>query len=204
MAKMDFKKTFREEYSASSKRPRLLDVAEHSYIMMDGKGDPNTSESFKNGIEALFSVSYDIKFSIKKEDPINDYTVMPLEGLWWSDNMENFIEDKGSWNWTIMIMQPDFVSDNIFLEAINSVMEKKGLASLKELRFAKYHDGLSAQIMHVGPFSEEGPTIKALHEFISDSGHERRGKHREIYLSDMRRIIPEKYKTILRQPIKPI
>lgn len=133
---------------------------------------------------------------------------MPLEGLWWTENMENFdIQDKNNWKWTAMIRQPDFITKNMVERALEEVEKKKNLPSLSGIRFESLHEGLSAQIMHLGPYSEEEPTIRKLHNFIEEKGYEFDGtihgeKHHEIYISDVRKTKPEKLKTIIRQPVK--
>ncbi|OEC88674.1 hypothetical protein A9507_03795 [Methanobacterium sp. A39] len=207
MTKIDLKKENKELYAPSIKEPSLVDVPEMKFLMIDGEGDPNTSEEYKDAMEALFPVSYKVKFISKKEKS-KDYVVMPLEGLWWVQNMENFsIEDKSSWKWTAMIRQPDFISKRMIKDAIREVEEKKNPVALSKIRFESLHEGLSAQIMHIGPFSEEGPTVEKLHAFIEEKGYEFDGtstgeKHHEIYISDMRRTKPERLKTIIRQPVK--
>jgi len=153
-------------------------------------------------VEALYSVSYALKFLIKKGATGVDYGVMPLEGLWWVDDMAEFsVDNKGIWKWTVMIMQPEFVTKELVDKALEEVEKKKNLPALSKIRFESYHEGQSAQIMHIGPFSAEGPTIEKLHGFIKEKGYSLRGKHHEIYLSDPRRTAPEKMKTVLRQPI---
>lgn len=128
---------------------------------------------------------------------------MPLEGLWWVDDMTQFSTDnKDAWQWTMMIMQPQYVTWELFNEVLAQVEKKKGLSALSKMRFMSMHEGLSAQIMHIGPFSEEGPTVGKIHNFIKKNGHELRGRHHEIYLSDLRKEAPEKMKTVLRQPVK--
>ena len=129
-------------------------------------------------------------------------SVMPLEGLWWADDMSDFVaNNKAKWKWTMMILQPSFVSDEVITAAIAEVRRKKKLPGVDRLRLESFSEGLCAQILHIGPFSEEGPTIERLHEFI-DSRSERTGKHHEIYLSDIRRADPNKWKTIIRHPMK--
>jgi hypothetical protein len=175
--------------------------------MIDGEGDPNTSQEYQDAIEALFPVSFKVKFISEKENS-QDYVVMPLEGLWWIENMEDFsIQDKSSWKWTSMIRQPDFITKDTIKKAIEEVEEKKNPTALSKMKFESLHEGLSAQIMHIGPYSEEGPTIEKLHNSIKEKGYEFNGsipgeKHHEIYLSDVRRTKPEKLKTIIRQPMR--
>ena len=132
-----------------------------------------------------------------------DYGVMPLEGLWWIEGMSQFsIETKELWRWTSMIIQPEYVTEDLVSKALEQVEEKKNPPALFKIRFESFREGLSAQIMHIGPYSAEGPTIEKLHSFIRGTGHELRGKHHEIYLSDPRRSAPERMKTVIRQPIK--
>ena len=207
MPKIDLKKENKELYNPSAKEVSIVDVPEMSFLMIEGEGDPNTSQEYQDSIEALFSVSFKVKFISEKENS-QDYVVMPLEGLWWVENMEDFnILDKSGWKWTAMVRQPDFISEDIIKKAIEEVQKKKNLPALSRIRFQNMHEGLSAQIMHIGPYAEEGPTIKKLHNFIEEKGYEFDGsipgeKHHEIYISDMRRTKPEKLKTIIRQPMK--
>lgn len=207
MPKIDLKKENKELYSPSKKEPGIVEVPEMNFLMIDGQGDPNTSKEYQDAMEALFPVSYKTKFISKKEKS-QDYVVMPLEGLWWVDNMEDFsIEDKSSWKWTAMIRQPDFVTYGIIKQAMEEVEAKKNPDALSKMRFESLKEGLSAQIMHIGPYSEEGPTVEKLHNFIHEKGYEFDGsrsgqKHHEIYLSDMRRTKPERLRTIIRQPMK--
>ena len=139
---------------------------------------------------------------IKKGASGIDYGVLPLEGLWWADDMSQFITgNKETWKWTLMIMQPEFVTTKLFNEAVEQVRKKKNPAALAKVRFESYPEGKAAQIMHLGPFSEEGPTIEKVHRFIEENGFKRTGKHHEIYLSDIRKAAPEKWKTVVRQPM---
>lgn len=170
--------------------------------MLDGKGDPNTSEEYANAVAALFSVSYTAKFMIKKGPQAVDYKVMPLEGLWWADDMSAFAaDDKSKWQWTMMIMQPNFVADAVIEQAIAEAARKKQLHALGKLRLEEFAEGRCAQVLHVGPFSEEGPTVERLHAFINARAR-LAGKHHEIYLSDVRRANPKNWKTIIRQPMR--
>jgi len=200
MKKIDFKKDLKELYNPSTKEVSEIFVPATNFLMIDGKGDPNTSKEFKEAIETLYPVSYTIKFYFKKEKEI-DYGVLPLEGLWWAENMNDFVlGKKENWLWTLMIAQPDFVTSEIFEENLKAVKEKKKLPLVDKLRFEKFDEGKSAQIMHIGPYSEEGPNIQKIHEFIKAKGAKMVGKHHEIYLSDARKADPAKMKTILRQP----
>lgn len=200
--KIDLKKEYKTLYQPSKKQVEQVDVPAFNYLMIDGIGDPNTSQIYQEAIEALFAVSYAVKFMIKKGELAIDYAVMPLEGLWWAEDMTAFTADnKSQWQWTMMIMQPKWVSQKIVDQAIAQVQQKKGLPALAQLRFESFHEGRCAQIMHVGPFSEEGPTVQRVHEFI-EARTALSGKHHEIYLSDIRRADPSKWKTIIRQPMQ--
>lgn len=171
--------------------------------MLDGEGDPNTSQAFQDAIGVLYPLSYTLKFMIKKGEIGIDYGVLPLEGLWWADDMASFsVENKDGWKWTLMIMQPELITNAMVEEAIETVKKKKNPVSLPLVKFNSFEEGRVAQIMHIGPFSEEGPTVEKVHSFIEENGCLRKGKHHEIYLSDIRRAAPENWKTIIRQPMK--
>ena len=203
MKKIDYKKELKHLYKPSPKSIELVDVPEMNFLMIDGQGDPNTSQEYSDAIEALYAVSYALKFMIKKGNLQIDYGVMPLEGLWWVDDMSQFsIDDKSNWKWTAMIMQPEHVTQNLFAAACEQVEKKKNPVALSKLRFESFSEGKAAQTMHLGPFSEEGPTIERIHKFVQDKGYSQTGKHHEIYLSDIRKAAPEKWKTIIRQPIE--
>ena len=203
MKKIDLKKEYKDFYTAKSEA-KIIDVPSFKYLMIDGKGNPNTSKEFSNAVELLYKISYTIKFAVKKGKMEIDYSVMPLEGLWWADDMNAFTADsKDDWKWTVMIMQPEFINEKLFEEAKSSVEKKKGL-NCNAVRFEEIKESLSAQIMHLGPYSNEKGTIEKLHKFINENGYAFNGKHREIYLSDVRKTAPEKLKTILRQPIKKV
>ena len=202
MTKIDFKKELKPLYQASAKQVVEVEVPPFNYLMVDGVGDPNTAPAYAQAVEALFSVGYTAQFILKKSVPSVDYAVMPLEGLWWMDDMAQFsTADKSRWQWTMMIMQPHLVSRATMDAAIDAVQKKKALPGLEHLRFAPFAEGRCAQVLHVGPFSEEGPTIARLHQFI-DAQAKRTGKHHEIYPSDIRKADPKNWKTILRQPMQ--
>jgi hypothetical protein len=201
MAKIDHKLLFKPLYSPSRK-PEIIDVPAMNFIMVDGHGDPNHSQEYQDAVSALFGLAYSIKFAIKKTQGI-EYAVMPLEGLWWVENMADFsITHKEDWQWTAMIMQPETVSPAIFESQREEVIKKKGLPMLDMARFVSYAEGPSVQMMHIGPFSTEGPNVAAMHAFAKEQGYSNTGKHHEIYLSDVRKAAPEKLKTVMRQPIK--
>jgi hypothetical protein len=201
MEKTDLRKELKHLYQPSAKEVVQVEVPAFTFLMVDGEGDPNTSQEYAQAVEALFSVSYTAKFMLKKGPRKLDYAVMPLEGLWWADDMSAFAaNDKAKWKWTMMIMQPSFVEKDVVESAIAEVRKKKNLPGISRLRLETFCEGRCAQVLHVGPFSEEGPTIRRVHEFI-DARTGRAGKHHEIYLSDIRRADPKKWKTIIRHPM---
>ena len=201
MQKIDFKKELKHLYKPSTKNVEVVDVPEMNFLMIDGKGDPNISQEFKDAVEALYGLSYTLKFMIKKGELAIDYGVMPLEGLWWTDDMADFsVDDKSAWKWTLMMMQPEYVTAPLYDEACVQLKKKKDPVALPELRFESFSEGKSAHIMHIGPFSEEGPTIKKVHDYIEANGSKLSGRHHEIYLSDTRKADPAKWKTVIRQP----
>lgn len=202
MEKIDPKKTLGALYRPSARDVAQVDVPAFDFLMIDGAGDPNGSKAYAQAVEALFSVSYAAKFMHRKQGAhAVDYAVMPLEGLWWADDLSAFAaNDRSQWRWTMMIMQPEVVARDLVLSALEAVRRKKALPALDELRLETFAEGLCAQVLHVGPFSEEGPTIERLHAFI-EARAGLRGKHHEIYLSDVRRADPSRWRTIIRQPM---
>jgi hypothetical protein len=169
--------------------------------MIDGQGDPDTTPAYAQAFDALFSVAYATKFAVKKGALQTDYVVMPLEGLWWADDMAAFTaNDRAQWLWTMMIMQPALVPHTVIVQAMADVHRKKPSLPVDRLQLEPLTEGRCAQILHVGPFMQEGPTIARLHAHADARGG-LRGKHHEIYLSDIRRADPAKWKTVLRQPI---
>jgi hypothetical protein len=206
MPKIDLRKQLKHLYNPPKNKFTAVDVPAMNFLMIDGKGDPNTSKAFQVAMEALYSLAYTLKFALKLGkygDKKYDYPVMPLEGLWWMDDMGGFtVGKKDKWKWTLMIVLPDFITRSMFNAARKEVAEKKNPLALPKVRLGKFKEGPSAQIMYIGKFADEGPTIQRLHEFIKESGHKLRGKHHEIYMSDPRRTAPEKLKTVIRQPFR--
>ncbi len=203
MAKIDLKKENKEFYYPSTKEVSVVELPLMKFLMIDGQGDPNTSKEYQDAMETIFPVSYKTKFISKKEKS-QDYVVMPLEGLWWVDNMEDFsLDDRGSWKWKVMIRQPDFITQTIINKAIMELEKKKNLPALSKLRFESFNEGKAVQIMHIGPYGDaETFAVGKLHDFIENEGYHVRGKHHEIYISDVRRTKPEKLKTVIRQPFE--
>ena len=202
--KIDLKKQLAAAYKASRK-PVIVQVPPLSCLMIDGRGDPNASPQFRQVMEALYGLSYTMKFASKMSGG-PDWTVMGLEGLWWTDPQGTFRMDcpKDRWQWTMLIVQPEVVTQAMFARTAKELFAKKGNPAIAQVRLDRLAEGLCAQVLHVGPYDAEGPTIAALHEFIvaQGQGQKPRGKHHEIYLGDPRRAAPEKLKTLLRQPIE--
>lgn len=204
MSKIDFKKAHPELYRPSARDFAIVDVPVMQFAMVDGDGNPNAEPAYRRAVEWLFSVSYSMKFAAKKLLGI-DYVVPPLEGLWWADDPADFVaRRKEQWCWTMMIMAPDFLTRAMFAAAVEKTTGKLG-APPGSLRLESYHEGLCLQILHIGPYDDEGPTLARLHgEAMPSRGLFFNGKHHEIYLGDPRKAAPSKLRTILRQPVAPI
>ena len=202
MENIDYKKIYSAFYNPSKKEFSIVNIPKMNFLMIDGIGDPNTSQSFQEAIEALYAVSYKLKFMVKKGSLEIDYKVMPLEGLWWAGDMQAFTTSrKDDWLWTLMIMQPDIIKEDMVKDALNDVERKKNPPAISKMHFESYEEGPSAQILYIGPYADEGPTIERLHAFITQGGYKPSGKHHEIYLSDFRRVDPSRNKTVIRQPM---
>jgi hypothetical protein len=201
MKKVDLYKEQKELYFPKSILPVEIDVPEFWFLMIDGKGNPNTSKEYQNSVQALFSLSYTIKFMLKKGKEQIDYKVLPLEGLWWAEDMNDFMTgNKENWLWTMMIRQPEFVTKEHVAMAFEQLKKKKPEIDYSKVRFEKFKEGTSVQMMYIGPFTDEGPAITKIHEYIKSRGNKVFGKHHEIYLSDIRKADPEKWRTVIRQP----
>jgi len=202
MDKIDFKKTLAAIYTAPIGRFVFVDMLVMQYLKIDGAGDPNREPAYKDALEWLYSVSYAMKFAVKKSLQ-RDYVVPPLEGLWWADNPSDFVaRNKHRWQWTMMIMVPDFVDGRIYESALLKVRGKLGEPP-QSLRLEALEEKRCLQTLHIGSYEDEGPVLARLHdEIMPAEGLTFAGPHHEIYLSDPRRTAPEKLKTILRQPVK--
>lgn len=201
MEKRDYRKELKQLYGPSPKEVAIINVPPMNFLMIDGRGDPNTSEKYHAAIEALFGVAYTVKFMIKKGERQIDYAVFPLEGLWWADDMGAFLSARrDEWRWTAMIAQPEYVTAPLFEAALAEVERKKRVKLVQLMRFETFSEGTAAQIMYIGPFSNEGSTIERIHAAIDARGGTPVGKHHEIYLSDFRKTSPDKLKTVIRQP----
>ena len=200
--RIDYKKTLKTLYNPPTKPFTVVDVPPLNFLMIDGSGDPNTAEAYTQAVEALYGLAYPLKFAVRKQLDV-DYGVMPLEGLWWADDMDDFIaRKKDAWSWTMMIMQPEHVTAALVDSVRAEVRKKKDLPALDRVRFETYDEGRALQVMHIGSYDDETPTLAAMHAYIEDNGNLLSGKHHEIYLGDPRRTAPEKLKTVLRQPFQ--
>ena len=201
MDKIDFKKTL-DSYQAKRGVFRLVEVPPLHYLMIDGHGDPNTSPAFAEAIETLYPIAYKLKFA-SKQGLGRDYVVPPLEGLWWADDMDAFSNrDKSQWDWTLLLLVPDWIDQAMVDAAVEQVAAKDPPARLGDVRYDLLDEGLCVQTLHVGSFDDEGPVLQKLHEeFIPNQGLTPTGHHHEVYFSDFRRTAPDKLRTLLRQPV---
>lgn len=211
MRTIDLKKQFKYLYQPSAKKIEAVQVPNLQFAMIDGaieKGsEPGKSPTFAEATQALYSLSYTLKFMLKRRrtNPI-DYPVMALEGLWWVEDGFFDITVKDNWFYTLMIMQPDVITKEIFEEAREQVRKKKGDSDmLDKVRLAHFEEGLCVQVMHIGPYATEPATIERMREFMAENGLKDNvgpnGKHHEIYMSDPRKAAPDKMKTVLRHPV---
>ena len=202
-SKIDFKKDL-DAYRATAREFRIVEVPPLHYLMIDGHGDPNTSAMFTLAVEALYPVAYTLKFASKKELG-RDYVVMPLEGLWWAEDMATFttVRDKSRWDWTLMIMVPGWLDQDLFSVAVAKTGAKGNPDRLDEVRLEPLSEGRCVQTLHIGSYDQEAELLALMHQdFIPTHGLRMVGKHHEIYLSDRRRTAPDKLRTILRQPVR--
>lgn len=200
--KVDLKKSL-DAYQAKRGQFRILEVPEQQFLMIDGHGDPNTSPEYTSALETLYPLAYTLKF-LSKRTLDRDYVVMPLEGLWWADDMTMFTSarDKSQWDWTMMILQPDWLGPDEFAAARDQLVRKGAPERLDEVRWGTLREGRCVQTLHVGSYDDETPVLEELHDtFIPEHGLRMAGIHHEIYLSDARKVAPEKLRTILRQPV---
>jgi hypothetical protein len=198
--KVDYMRAMRHLYRAHE-HPELVEVPALRFLMVDGHGDPDGSATFREAVEALYALSYALKFRVKASDSI-DYKVLPLEGLWWIPNARVWdFSDKSDWDWTLMIMQPEMISDDLVVEVREQVTARKKLPALDRVYASTFEEGLAAQILHVGPWTAERPTLERLYGFVREEGFIPTGKHHEIYLSDPSKVQPAKLRTIVRHAV---
>ncbi len=202
MVKLDMKKSLKSCY-VSKKSIQFIEVPKIKYICFQGKGDPSVCQDYQDAMGVLYGLAYTIKFIYKAME--KDFVVMPLEGNWWSEPGTKFSEiSRDEWLWEVMIAVPDYVEESIFDDARIKLKDKKDPKGLEKATFREIHDGLAAQFLYIGPYSDEGPYIEEMHKYVKDQGYKLRDRHREIYLSDPRRASPEKLKTIIRHPIEEV
>ena len=201
-AKIDFKKSL-DGYQARAGQFRVIEIPQTRYLMIDGHGDPNTSPAYTQALQALYPVAYKLKFASRR-DLGRDYVVPPLEGLWWADDMDAFTvaRDKSRWNWTMMLLVPEWIDDAMVEAAVDIVRATGSAGRVADVRIEPLAEGRCVQTLHLGSFDDEAAVLDEMHhEFIPGQGFGLSGKHHEIYLSDVRRVTPDKLRTILRQPV---
>lgn len=212
MEKLDLKKTLKAFYQPSAKAPEIIQVPRFQFAMLDGANEPGIlpgdSPAFQEAVSALYGISYTLKFMLKLRpvDPIN-YPVMALEGLWWVEDGLFDIRVPDNWRWTVMILQPEKITPELFAEGLAQLRKKRGdLPAFSRLRLEAFEEGLCVQLMHIGPYATEPANVDRMHAFAAQQGYHAwlgsGGKHHEIYMSDPRKAAPEKMKTVLRHPIE--
>lgn len=200
---LDLRKTLPALYKPRGTACTLVNPPVLQVVAVEGAGDPNTSPAWRAAVEALYSTAYSLKFMLKKAGDTPDFSVMPLEALWWAADIQDFrLNNRSNWLWRALIVLPDFVTSVHVNEALSIARGKKNIEALESVEFSTFAEGASAQVLHIGPYAEESPTIARLHAFIEAQGLVPTGRHHEIYLSDPKRAAPEKMKTIIRQPVK--
>ena len=212
MAGLDYKKEYKDLYQPKNK-PSIIQVPEMVFIQVEGEGDPNSCQAYKDAMEILYGLSFTIKMSKmggNQPEGYFEYVVPPLEGLWWGEDEELFdgvmIGDKSKFHWISMIRQPEFVTEEVFEWAKAALQKKKPHVDVSTTRLVKWEEGLCAQVMHIGPYDDEPATIALLNQFVEDNGYDtdinERRRHHEIYLGEPRKTAPERLKTVLRHPVK--
>lgn len=207
MIQLDLRKQWKHLYSPSAKKVELVDVPDLKFLMIDGRieagQEPGTSSGFEEAMGALYGAAYTLKFmcKLRRQDPV-DYPVMALEGLWWVEDGKFDITVKDNWVYTMMIMQPDLITEDMLEEAAAQAAKKRPNPALSRVRLASFCEGLSVQIMHIGPYATEPATVEKMHAWAAGNGYRLAGKHHEIYMGDPRRADPEKLKTILRHGVE--
>jgi hypothetical protein len=205
MSPVDLVKQYRALYTPSSKHPAILEVPERSFVAVDGRGSPE-SEAYQAAIQTLYGTAYTLKFACRNADAERDFKVAPLEGLWWGDterpSLAELQAEREAWNWRMMIALPDDVTAAEVAAAAEAAARKRRPETPVEVRFERFEEGLAAQLMHIGPYSDEAPTIERLHAWVAEQGYELHGRHHEIYLGDPRRTAPGRLKTVIRHPVR--
>ena len=208
MEKLDLRKQFKDLYQPSAKKVEVVNVPALQFAIIDGEiepdASPGTSLAFHQAMEALYGISYTLKFNskLRKENPI-DYGVMALEALWWTETGEYDLTQPGGWKWTAMMLQPDHITAEMFQDALAQLRKKRPNPALDLMRFESFTEGLCIQMMHIGPYKTEPTTIAKMDAFAAEHGYRMRGRHHEIYLGNPMRAAEDKLKTILRHPVEP-
>jgi hypothetical protein len=208
MKTLDLRKELKQFYAPSAKKAEIVDVPEFQFALVNGAieagAEPGNSPAFASAVQAMYGIAYTLKFAskLRKGDPI-DYPVMALEGLWWVEGGEFSLSRKDNWLWTLMILQPEHVTAEMFEEARAQVRKKQGDSdALAQLRLERFREGLCVQMLHIGPYAEEPATVAIMDAFAAERGYRMAGKHHEIYMGDPRRAAADKLKTIVRHPIE--
>jgi hypothetical protein len=208
METLDLRKEYKKLYNPSAKQPEIIDIPPLAFIRIDGaieKGHgPGTSPGFQAATEAMYGISYTLKFMVKQRPfgPV-DYPVMALEGLWWIEEGEFDINIKDNWLYTLQIMQPDLITPDVFADGLGQLRKKRGdQPEFANLRLESFHEGLCVQVMHLGPYADEPATLERMHAYANQQGYRLHQRHHEIYLGDPRRTAPDKLKTLLRHPVE--
>jgi hypothetical protein len=201
LTKLDLKRDLRPLYSAGL-TPRFVDVPCLPYLMLDGQGDPNTTAGYAFAVNAIYAVAYALKAAIRQAEAGVDFAVMPLEGLWWSaEKIPYTAGEHANWDWTLMIAQPEFVTSEMLEQVREGAARKSTPEAVAAVHFGTLCEGPCAQVMHIGPYPEEGSAASRLRDFIAENGRVPIGRHHEIYLSDPNRTAPLRLKTVIRQPV---
>lgn len=198
----DFRKQM-APYITARREPRVIRLPRLKFLMVTGRGDPAKGKEFREAVQALYTLIYTLKFSGKAGSRQREMPVLPLDALWWMPGRKGFPANapRSAWRWQAMLAVPGFVTDGMLAKVRKSILAKKPMPALRKVRLKTWKEGLCAQVLHVGPYAAERPTIKRLHDFIVDQGYRPVGRHHEIYLSDPQRTSPKNLKTILRQPM---
>jgi hypothetical protein len=201
MPPYDVKRALKDLYAPKNREWQLVDVPDQQFLAIDGAGDPNTSQDYKNAVEALYAVAYTLKFASKRAG--EDYVVGPLEGLWWAPDPTVFTaRAKESWHWRMLISLPEVVTVDQVKQATEAALAKKKLSTIAHVRHETLREATSAQVLHIGSYDDETPLLTHLHhEYLPANNLVPTGMHHEIYLGDPRRTAPEKLKTVIRQPV---
>lgn len=212
MKTLDLKKQLKYLYLPSAKKVEAVQVPRLQFAMIDGAiekdAEPGTSSAFQEAMQALYGIAYTLKFMLKKRKThAVDYPVMALEGLWWVEDGVFDITVKDNWFYTMMILQPDVITPDVFEEGVEQVRKKRGdTPAMARLRLASFEEGLCVQVMHIGPYATEPATVERMRAFAAENGYVdcvgRGGRHHEIYMGDPRRADPAKLKTVLRHPVE--